>query len=57
MDEAQVLEFYRELYLFEHARRDSLDKRLTLSVGVITLLAGAVLFFLHSLAARPSACR
>ncbi len=46
MDETQVLEFYKELYFFQHARRDNLDGRLTLPVGVITLLAGAVLFFL-----------
>ena len=46
MDDTQVLEFYKELYFFQHARRDNLDARLTLPVGVITLLAGAVLFFL-----------
>jgi uncharacterized membrane-anchored protein len=46
MNETQVFEFYKELYFFEHSRKADLDARMALPVGVITLLAGVVLYFL-----------
>ena len=51
MDETQVLEFYKQVYFFEHDRRNILDARLTLPVGVVTLLAGGVVFFFQQDAA------
>ncbi len=49
MNAKNVLDFYKELYFFEHERRHSLDNSVTGPASVLVLLIGGMLYYLQSL--------
>lgn len=51
MNPQQLLDFYKEMYYFELKRKDTLNSSLGLPIGIVTILAGGVLYYVQNLPA------
>ena len=51
MNTQQLIELYKEMYYFELKRKDTLNSSLGLPIGIVTILAGGVLYYVQNLPA------
>ncbi|MCB0482717.1 MAG: hypothetical protein KDC83_14910 [Flavobacteriales bacterium] len=49
----QKFEFYKEVYFFEHQRKTSIQNAHSIPIGIITVLIGAISFFVNDLINKP----
>ncbi len=54
MKTREVFEFYKELYFFELDRRDRLNSAVALPVAVLTLIVGAIVYYLDNFPASDT---
>lgn len=53
MNDKDLLDLYKQSYYFELQRKEELNRSLSIPMGLVTVLAGAILFYLRNLPNGP----